>query len=217
MPLIAETPFQVVAAALDAAASEAGALAIQWFRAARRPRAHRLQTRRFAGHRGRSRGRPVPARAADRPVSGRRLALRKETADPARNGSGSLCFHCRSDRRTHSSPGRRRWSVSAALVRARTPGRRRRDRAGARRTFRRRAGHGARRQRPPLDLSAAGPLSGGRLAGPSPARKGRGGRRHDSRAEIPSLALRFAHVAGQDIHAAVSSANSHGGILPRPT
>ena len=32
MPLIADTPFQVIAAALDAAASEGGALAMRWFR-----------------------------------------------------------------------------------------------------------------------------------------------------------------------------------------
>ncbi|MFO1114946.1 MAG: 3'(2'),5'-bisphosphate nucleotidase CysQ [Beijerinckiaceae bacterium] len=211
MPLIAETPFQVVAAALDAAASEAGALAMQWFRAGART------TARTDYKHG---GSPVTEAdlAVDRFLRERLTALfpdagwlSEETADsPARLEAASVFIVDPIDGTRGFAEGDARWSVSAALVRAGRPV------AGVviapalDERFVAAQGHGARRNGRPLDLSAAGPLSGGRLAGPQPsAKKVAEAAGMILVPKIPSLALRFAHVAGQDIHAAVSSANSH--------
>ena len=122
MPLIAETPFQVVAAALDAAASEAGALAMQWFRAGART------TARTDYKHG---GSPVTEAdlAVDRFLRERLTALfpdagwlSEETADsPARLEAASVFIVDPIDGTRGFAEGDARWSVSAALVRAGRP------------------------------------------------------------------------------------------------
>lgn len=211
MPLIAETPFQVIAAALDAAASEAGALAMRWFREGEKTSA---RTEYKHG------GSPVTEAdfAVDRFLHERLRELfpdagwlSEETADsPERLAAESVFVVDPIDGTRGFAEGDARWSVSAALVRGGRPvaGVVVAPALGER--FVAAQGHGARRNGVRLDISDAGPLAGGKLAGPQPlARRAveETGMIHVPK--IPSLALRFAHVAGRNIDAAVSSSNSH--------
>ena len=211
MPLAADTPFQVIAAALDAAASEAGALAMRWFR---------------EGHKTSARtdykqgGSPVTEAdfAVDVFLAERLMALfpdagwlSEETADTDRRlDAPSVLIVDPIDGTRAFAEGDARWSVSVALVRGGRPI------AGAviapalGERYVAAAGHGAKRNGVVLDLSDARALAGGKLAGPQPLAKQAA--EHTGMIlvpKIPSLALRFAHVAGRDIDAAVSSANCH--------
>ena len=211
MPLVAETPFQVIAAALDATAAEAGTLAMRWFR-----EGEKTSARTDYKHGG------SPVTEADLAVDAflaeRLLSLfpdagwlSEETADTeARLEAESVFVVDPIDGTRGFADGDRRWSVSVALVRGGRPV------AGAvvapalDERFVAALGHGARRNGVLLDLSEDRPLAGGKIAGPQPLAKNAAESLGMTLVpKIPSLALRFAHVAGREIDAAVSSANSH--------
>ncbi|MDE2364373.1 MAG: 3'(2'),5'-bisphosphate nucleotidase CysQ [Hyphomicrobiales bacterium] len=210
MPLVAETPFQLIAAALDAAAAEAGAIAMRWFRSGEKT------TARTDFKNG---GSPVTEAdlAVDWFLAERLQALfpdagwlSEETADTeARLSAESVFVIDPIDGTRGFAAGDPRWSVSIALVRGGRPvaGVVIAPALGER--FVAALGHGARRNGVPLDLSSAGPLAGGRIAGPQPLAKKAETLGMTHVPKIPSLALRFAHVAGGEIEAAVSSTNSH--------
>ena len=211
MPLIVETPLQEIAAALDAAASEAGALALRWFRPGERTAA------RTDYKQGGS-----PVTEADLAVDAflrERLTtlfpdagwLSEETADsPARLDTRRVFIVDPIDGTRGFADGDARWAVSIALVEDGRPivGVVAAPALGE--SFVASLGEGARRNRDVLKLSASARLAGGRLAGPQPsAKKTAENAGMTLVPKIPSLALRFAHVASGAIEAAVSSANSH--------
>ena len=211
MPLASETPFQLIAAALDAAAAEAGAIAMRWFRSG-----EKTSARTDYKHGG------SPVTEADLAVDwflAERLQalfpdagwLSEETTDTeARLAAESVFVIDPIDGTRAFASGDPRWSVSIALVRGGRPV------AGAviapalGERFVAAQGHGTRRNGVVLDLSGAAALAGGRIAGPQPlAKKAVDAIGMTLVPKIPSLALRFAHVAGGEIEAAVSSTNSH--------
>lgn len=200
-----------LAALLETAATDAGALAMRWFRADARTSA-RTDTKHG--------GSPVTEAdlAVDRFLLERLTALlpeagwlSEETADSPDRLDRELVFVVDPIDGTRGySEGDARWAVSIALVRNGRPV------AGAivapalGDTYVAALGCGARLNGRRLDLSSATGLAGGRLAGPQPgARKAAQTAGMILVPKIPSLALRFAQVAAGSIEGAMSSPNSH--------
>ena len=202
---------QEIAARLDSAAAEAGELAMRWFRAGA-PTAARTDYKHG--------GSPVTEAdlAVDAFLAERLRALfpdagwlSEETADsPERLACADVLIVDPIDGTRGFADGDTRWGVSVALVRQGRPiaGAIAAPALGER--YVATLGHGAFCNGAPMRLSADAPLSGGRIAGPPQigARVARG-LSMTLVPKIPSLAVRFAHVAAGAIGAALASPNSH--------
>ena len=208
---LAETPVGQIADALDAAAAEAGAIAMRWFRLGEKTTA---RTQYKPG------GSPVTEAdlAVDAFLAERLLALfpeaawlSEEGADPtARPDREAVLVVDPIDGTRGFANGDARWSVSVALVRGGRPvaGAVAAPALGER--FVAALGCGARRNGKLLKLSANARLAGGRIAGPQPmTTKAAEIAGMKLVAKIPSLAVRFAQVASAEIDAAISSPNCH--------
>ncbi|HMN73130.1 MAG TPA: inositol monophosphatase family protein [Rhodoblastus sp.] len=200
-----------IARTLDAVATEAGEIALRWFRPGEKTTAH---TEYKHG------GSPVTEAdfAVDAFLAQRLQALfpeaawlSEETVDSdARLTADTVLIVDPIDGTRGFASGDTRWSVSIALVRAGRPiaGAIAAPAAGER--FHAALGGGAWRNGAQLRLGALARLAGGRLAGPQPsAGKVARALEMDLVPRIPSLAMRFAMVAQGALEGALSSKDSH--------
>ncbi|MDE2578122.1 MAG: 3'(2'),5'-bisphosphate nucleotidase CysQ [Hyphomicrobiales bacterium] len=211
MTLAADSSPSAIADALLAAAREAGALAMTWFREGA---ATAAQVSYKAG------GSPVTE--ADLAVDAflrERLGaqfraagwLSEETADSQERLSRTLTLVVDPIDGTRGyAQGDRRWAVALAVVLDGRPVAGVIEAPALGETYRAAAGAGATLNGRPLQLSATARLAGGLLAGPkTPGEALAAAAGMHLAPKTPSLAVRFAHVASGAFDAAGSSPNAH--------
>lgn len=211
MPPLADRSLDEIAAMLEAATAEAGELALRWFRPGA-PTAARTDYK--------TGGSPVTEAdlAVDAFLSERLRALfpdagwlSEETADSGDRLSRDFVLVVDPIDGTRGfADGDGRWGVSVALVRAGRPIAGVIDAPAIGERYVATLGRGAFLNGAPIRLSTEGRLDGGRLAGPPQmGAKVARGLAMSLVPKIPSLAVRFAHVAASALDGALSSANSH--------
>lgn len=213
MPLVADTPFQVLAAALDAAASEAGALAMRWFRAGEKTSARTDY---------KNGGSPVTE--ADLAVDAflrERLTslfpdagwLSEETADSdARLSADSVFIVDPIDGTRAFLSGDPRWTVSIAWVVNQRPVAGVVHAPALGETYAAALGAGATLNGAPIRASDRRGLEGARTGGPKPLIAGVGaaaGAQLNAEPRIPSLAYRLVKVASGELDVALAGENAH--------